>query len=366
MMKNNDEFYELEGHKFKVISYKEADKILGDFGLEGTDVELFDVFDEVRFPEEKENNFFLLAEEDVTLEKFQMDIGNEEFGIAGIIFMKNLTVKQYIMEYDTDYSPMFAVLGDLKTKNISLGGNLFFVNGDVDCECIYGFYNQGELYVNGLLSTDLLIAKDFRIYIGELDSYALINTDCVAVYDESYTGDGLYVLYPTTCKASDVMVDEIKDELFWGTYMPDNEKITEYFLENKSVIDKNKLKNLHASFNDAELTVIFDKVFNNPKREKDNGTIEDENGDSYFTFIPDDENKRHICYLRGSEYNYQFDVVQNFDEDRFEIYHTLWNKEFTESESVGYIVDESFTVNRDPIIEAVIYGFYCAAEKLTD
>ena len=58
--------------------------------------------------------------------------------------------------------------------------------------------------------------------------------------------------------------------------------------------------------------------------------------------------------------------MQNLDEERFEIYHTLWNKDFTESESVGYIVDESFDTNRDPIIEATIYAFYNAVEKLLD
>ena len=366
-MMEEERFYEFEGYKFKVISYREAEILLRDFKLEGIDEELYDISnDELRFPSENEKNFFLLAEENVKLQKFQLDIGNEEFGIAGFIFLKDLIVEQYIMHYDTDYSPMFAVAGNLKAKNISLSGNIFFVNGDIDCECLYGIQNNGELYINGLLSTDLLIAKDFRMYIGELDSYALINTDCMVVYDESYTGDGLYVLYPTTCKASDVMLSEIEEELFRSVYFPNNTQILEYFIENKSVSDKKKLKKLHSSFKDAELTEIFDKVYNNPKREKDKGTIEEENGDSYFTFIPDDENKKHICFLRGSSFNYQFDVVQNLDEERFEIYHTLWNKDFTESESVGYIVDESFDTNRDPIIEATIYAFYNAVEKLLD
>ncbi|MFC3561403.1 hypothetical protein [Pedobacter jamesrossensis] len=131
-----------EGITFKVINLAEADALIGnltDFKGE----QIYNVFEDTwRFPSYQENCFFLLTEEDVTLEKLDLDYSTEENSdvfILGFIFLKNLKTDKYILACDTDNSPALIVLGNVETVNIHLFGNVHYIGDGLQCDTLWAF-----------------------------------------------------------------------------------------------------------------------------------------------------------------------------------------------------------------------------------
>ena len=96
---------EYSGIIFKVITLREADAYLSDLTW-GTKDEQYKV---TPFPYPPDEGYYLLAEEDVICERFDADREDApaDLHVAGFIFLKNLTIKQYLMSFDLDVSPFF-------------------------------------------------------------------------------------------------------------------------------------------------------------------------------------------------------------------------------------------------------------------
>lgn len=82
----------------------------------------------------------------------------------------DLLVDDYIVNLDTDGSTNLIVLGDLKAKNIAVGGQDIYVQGALTVEELFwGDNSHGELIVKGRFSAALLIDTDeYSVVIHEM------------------------------------------------------------------------------------------------------------------------------------------------------------------------------------------------------
>ncbi|MCE7040139.1 hypothetical protein [Dyadobacter sp. CY312] len=252
------------GTAFKLISRNQAQEIIGNL----TDFQgekIYDVYENTwRFPEEP-NSFFLLAEEDVKVEKLELEYSTGEHPdifILGFIFLKNLTAEKYIMAYDTDNSPALIVLGDLKASHLHLFGNVHFIGGDVHSEVIWGEYNHGELFVKGNAYAALIYENDMMLHFGGFGNVAGIVGDQIKLYcsltdeDETPVFSEEYVL--PTCQLSDIVYDNLYFRTPYGQQElyeeKDEDSALDYLLEGKSFIDESK----KASFTHVDFQEIFE------------------------------------------------------------------------------------------------------------
>jgi Leucine rich repeat len=89
----------------------------------------------------------------------------EDAYLSAIYFKKNLSIPNACyLDYDSDFSPSLIVDGNVTARALSLSGGNTLIKGDCTVsEIIYGFYNHGELVVNGATSAPLIIANDYSI-----------------------------------------------------------------------------------------------------------------------------------------------------------------------------------------------------------
>lgn len=156
-----------QGTRFRLIDLHEANRFIADLtDLQGD--KLYDVYgDTWRFPHYNENAFFLLAEEDVVMEKLELEYNTDthpDIFILGFIFKQNLVVQKFLCAFDTDNSPALIVLGKLVAQNIKLFGNIHYVGAGLRCENIWGVYNHGGLYVKGKTVAAFVYADDMQMY----------------------------------------------------------------------------------------------------------------------------------------------------------------------------------------------------------
>ena len=120
-------------------------------------------------------------EGDLSLDGLDLDIPGGWYvgGDMGYLITGNLRVNGNITNEQDDGALSLVVLGDLHAKNIAIGGQNFYVRGNVNVEGVFcGSYNHGETHVDGNLSAGLLISNDYRFWIrGHLDA-KLATTDC--------------------------------------------------------------------------------------------------------------------------------------------------------------------------------------------
>lgn len=208
---------EFSGVTFKVINRHEAQTIIGDL-TDFNNQKIYNVFEDTwRFPDYEDNPIFLLAEEDIEMDSFEMDYSTEQHSdvfILGFIFKGNLTVNRFISSYDTDNSPALIVLGKTTTINITLFGSVHYLGGGLQCDMLIGEYNHGELFVKGEMTAWLIYADDMSMHFESFNNVqAVINAGRpdVLICSRLSDTDGSVVIienyFPSTHKLSDIVND---------------------------------------------------------------------------------------------------------------------------------------------------------------
>lgn len=102
---------------------------------------------------------FLYYEGNTVLESLDLDDPDH----FGIVVKGNLTVKGNIMNENTDGGCSLVVLGNLKAKNVAIGGQLVYITGYVKIDgVLMGIYNHGEFYSKGYVWCPAVIADDYK------------------------------------------------------------------------------------------------------------------------------------------------------------------------------------------------------------
>lgn len=201
-----------QGILFKVINHRQAEALLPNItDLPGID-KLYDINQEWRFPTYFENGFFLLAEENVAIEKLELDYhmeGAEDITILGFIFLKNIEMRSHIIAFDTDGSPALVVLGNVECPNIHLFGNIHYLGGRVTTNILWAKYNHGELHLNGSFDARVVVADDMQVYIRKINNTpAMITIMGMNIYIKQEQGDE-WVQAGSSHELKDVFLPEV-------------------------------------------------------------------------------------------------------------------------------------------------------------
>ena len=137
-----------------------------------------------------------MYENDAILDNLSLDNYIEDKFIEGYIFKQNLEVTNQITALDTDYSPFLLVLGNVKSAQVTLAGNDFYIGGNLECNTLWGIYNHGSLMVKGHLTTQLLYSDEFNFEFGAISAIAFITGDERAIYKDA-NGLGLVLMTKT-------------------------------------------------------------------------------------------------------------------------------------------------------------------------
>jgi hypothetical protein len=290
------------GVTFKVINRHEAHNIIG--GLtDFKNQKIYNVFEDTwRFPDYEENPIFLLAEDDVEMDLFEMDFSTEEHPdifILGFIFKGNLTVAKLISSYDTDNSPALIVLGKTTTVNINLFGSVHYLGGGLQCDTLAGEYNHGELFVKGDLIAWLVYTDDMLFHFERFtDVQAIISSGrpdvliCSNVQDTDGSIITVENYLPSTHKLSDIVEDSFVENSDYGTEILGNNYL-EVFKEGLSILDYDKKeKYMYADFRNQFINMV--KVLSENEELKENGKIVRHISGTTHLFIPFDyEGKKY-------------------------------------------------------------------------
>ncbi len=260
------ETMEFSGVTFKVINRHEAHTIIGDL-TDFQDQKIYNVFEDTwRFPDYEENPIFLLAEDDVEMDSFEMDFStheHEDVFILGFIFKGNLNVTKLISSFDTDNSPALIVLGKTTTVNINLFGNVHYLGGGLQCDTLAGEYNHGELFVKGDLKAWLVYTDDMLFHFERFtDVQAIISAGrpdiliCSNVQDTDGSIITVENYFPSTHKLSDIVDEGFIELSDYGTETLGNNYL-EVFKEGLSILDYDKKdKYMYTDFRNQFLNMI--------------------------------------------------------------------------------------------------------------
>jgi Leucine rich repeat len=81
-------------------------------------------------------------------------------------------------EYDSDWSPRLRVLGSVHVRTLLLYGSNSEIDGDLNAETVFGFYNHGSLRVRGTLRADVLLDSDYSWQVDGAVECRFILGDC--------------------------------------------------------------------------------------------------------------------------------------------------------------------------------------------
>ncbi len=290
------------GITFKVINRHEAHNIIGDL-TDFNNQKIYNVFEDTwRFPDYEENPIFLLAEEDVEMDLFEMDFSTEEHPnifILGFIFKGNLTVAKLISSYDTDNSPALIVLGKTTTVNINLFGSVHYLGGGLQCDTLAGEYNHGELFVKGDLTAWLIYTDDMLFHFERFtDVQAIISAGrpdvliCSNVQDTDGSVITVENYLPSTHKLSDIVDDAFLELSSYGNEILGNNYL-DIFKEGLSILDYDKNeKYSYADFRNQFINMV--EVLSGNEELKENGKIVRHISGTTYLFIPFDyEGKKY-------------------------------------------------------------------------
>ncbi|SFW86193.1 hypothetical protein [Chitinophaga sancti] len=108
---------------------------------------------------ERDELKFLLFDGTTVLESLDLD----DPAYFGIVVAGDLIVNGNILNENTDGACSLVVLGNLKAKNIIVGGQLIYVTGYVAVqELLMGIYNHGEFTSHSYVWAPVVIADDYR------------------------------------------------------------------------------------------------------------------------------------------------------------------------------------------------------------
>ncbi|MFD2940391.1 hypothetical protein [Flavobacterium notoginsengisoli] len=290
------------GVTFKVINRHEAHEIIGDL-TDFKDQKIYNVFEDTwRFPNYEENPIFLLAEEDVEMDSFEMDFSTEEHSdifILGFIFKGNLNVAKLISSYDTDNSPALIVLGKTTTVNINLFGSVHYLGGGLQCDTLAGEYNHGELFVKGDLTAWLVYSDDMLFHFERFtDVQAIISNNrpdiliCSNVQDTDGSIITVENYLPSTHKLSDIVEDSFFENSDYNEEILGNNYL-EIFKEGLSILDYDKKdKYMYTDFRSQFIYMV--EVLSENEELKENGKIVRHISGTTYLFIPFDyEGKKY-------------------------------------------------------------------------
>lgn len=171
---------------FQRISQREARWILKEHGIADLTID----------PEGQ----IYVAQGEVVLTEFI--VGELHEDVTLYLFMSNLTVSNYLVSADLDYSPAVVVLGDCTARCLSLSGNGYYFCGKLTVdELLYGKYNHGFLAVRGPADLNRVVADDFRMHFEHEDFSA-----------GALTGNHVYwqgQLQPAIHNAEDILAPEM-------------------------------------------------------------------------------------------------------------------------------------------------------------
>ena len=290
------------GVTFKVINRHEAHTIIGDLTDFGNN-KIYNVFEDTwRFPDYEENPIFLLAEDDVEMDYFEMDFSTEEHSdvfILGFIFKGNLTVAKWISSYDTDNSPALIVLGKTTTVNINLFGSVHYLGGGLQCDTLAGEYNHGELFVKGDLKAWLVYSDDMAFHFERFtDVQAIISAGrpdiliCSNVQDTDGSVITVENYLPSTHKLSDIVDDAFIEISTYGSEILGNNYL-DVFKDGLSILDYDKKeKYMYADFRNQFINMV--EVLSENEELKENGSIVRHISGITYLFVPFDyEGKKY-------------------------------------------------------------------------
>ncbi|TYP73269.1 DUF4241 domain-containing protein [Paenibacillus methanolicus] len=327
-----DQTCELFGHTFRIITLKQAEQLLHELIHPGENRKLYySILANYGSYDTDRPAYFLLMEEDAHLTHLDMEqfADCEErigFRIEGYIFMSHLTVDQYMMAYDTDYSPPLVVFGNLQAKHIFLSGHSFYVGGNLQCECLYGFYNHGELIVSGQLEAGVVIARDFQMWINQIRSNVLIADNCIhgmTVFEnEDNTYERMWTVYPSTFRSKDVLQEELVDPDHDGCW-PNEQMLLKAFIDGKTVTDEAKRKQKYASFPE-ELSDKFQEVFGDPIFQKETSyTIAQKETANVFFYHSNGDEWKQIGYTNFI-HHYGLRIVWYARQNRWQLIQDMY------------------------------------------
>ncbi len=329
------------GITFKVINRHEANNIIGDL-TDFKNQKIYNVFEDTwRFPDYEENPIFLLAEDDVEMDLFEMDFSTEEHPdifILGFIFKGNLTVAKLISSYDTDNSPALIVLGKTTTVNINLFGSIHYLGGGLQCDTLAGEYNHGELFVKGDLIAWLVYTDDMLFHFERFtDVQAIISSGrpdvliCSNVQDTDGSIITVENYLPSTHKLSDIVDDAFVELSSYGSEILGNNYL-DIFKEGLSILDYDKKEQYsYADFRNQFINMV--EVLSENEELKENGKIVRHISGTTYLFIPFD--------YEGKKYSQISEEISNGFNIRM---RALWCHEDEEIMIILEYIDE----NGDP------------------
>jgi hypothetical protein len=108
------------------------------------------------------NDMIYVFEEDAHFEDLEVDEFFNPSEFIGVIFCKNLSATNNIIQQELDFGPLFIVLGNVTAQNVYVSGGMVYFRGAVTVNktLVCGVYNHGETSIDGEISAEVIISYD--------------------------------------------------------------------------------------------------------------------------------------------------------------------------------------------------------------
>ena len=157
-----------------------------------------------------------------------------------------------------------------------MAGNNFYIDGNLECNSIWGIYNHGSLTVKGSLSTQFLYTDEFNLEFGAINELAFI----VGSEHAKYFVENIGMVLLTNSHSIDQVFND------YGQALCQN-GLFEYL----SSKEENLPPILNTSFDfytdfPENVRVIFDKIFNDIAFENQgNIDVFDRKSNIFYTYV---------------------------------------------------------------------------------
>ncbi|GAA3398114.1 hypothetical protein [Cryptosporangium minutisporangium] len=87
-----------------------------------------------------------------------------EDALSGVIVDGNLDVEGSVLNWESDFGPFLLVRGDLRAKDLGLGGSQVRIEGDLlAAQTLLGYYNHGYIEVTGDTRAQVIVTEQHLI-----------------------------------------------------------------------------------------------------------------------------------------------------------------------------------------------------------